>query len=66
MVASQQVNVVGVINFQHQYQRKHLNAEFAAVYVVSQEKILCAGNRPKFLEDSEKIIELTMDISYNN
>jgi hypothetical protein len=62
VVAPQQVDVLGIIYLQHQDQRHYLDAEFATVHVVPQEKILSAWNRPKFLEDAEEIIKLTMDI----
>ena len=44
VVSSDQINPVGIANFQSQQQKESLDAVKAAVHKVSHEEIICVGN----------------------
>ena len=58
--------MVGIVDLQHQDQRQHLDAEFAAVDVVPQEQVLRGWDRPEFLEDAQQVVELAVDIAHDD
>jgi hypothetical protein len=45
------MDVIGVVDLQHEDESHHLDAEFSPVHVVSQKEIMLVWHVPEFLKD---------------
>lgn len=63
MVAAQQMDVIGEVDLEDQHERDDLDAELAAIDVVSEEEEVLVGRRAEAIEDVEQVEELSVDVS---
>ena len=63
MVAAQDKEVLGILDFVCKKQANSLQGLFSSVHVVSKEKIVCFRRKSSVLEQSKEIIVLSMYIA---
>lgn len=65
MVASQNVNAVGVAQFEGKQESDGLDALLASVDIVPQEQIARVWRQTPQLENSQQVVKLAMNIAAN-
>lgn len=63
MVASEEEETLGVLDFIGEQQTDTVQGLFSPIYVVSQKKIVALCGRPEYLENVQEILELAMCIT---
>ena len=66
VVASEEVDGIGVGEFHDQDQGYYFDAEAASVDVIAQKEVFGVRRVPKFLEDVEQVVKLPVDIPNDN
>lgn len=66
VVASEQKEVLGILNFVGQQQANGLQRLLASVHIVAQEKIVSLWRETPVLKQPQEVIVLAMDISCKN
>jgi hypothetical protein len=65
VIASQQKEVFGVLNFEAKQEKYGLEALFPPVDIVAEEKVVGGGGEAAHLEESNEIRILAMDVADN-
>ena len=63
VVATQQEEVLGILDLVSQQQADDLEVLLAAVHVVAEEEVVRLGREPTDLEDSQKVDEFSVDVT---
>ena len=66
MVAPEQEEVLGVLDFVAEEQANSLDGLFAAIDVVTQEQVVSLGREASVLENPQQVIVLAVHIAYRN
>ena len=63
VIAAQEKEVLGVLDFEGENETDHLQAVFASVYVIAQEQVVRIRREATVFEHAQEIVELSVDVA---
>lgn len=63
VISTQYKKVFGVLDLIGEQERDHLKGLLATINIIAQEEVVGFGGEPAVLEETEQIVELTVDVT---